>query len=94
MPVQVTFELDDTLYEKWQALAGSAKCTVEHLLAFALDDCYEDQRDLVESQLEADRDMEAGHLIPHEEVVAWIKSLSTDKPLPNPADRFNRELVS
>ena len=34
--------------------------------------------------LEALESVRQGHVIPHEEVVAWAKSLLTDKPLPRP----------
>ena len=94
MAVRVMLELDETLYEKWNILARDMGSTLEHLLASALVDSYEDQRENAEAMLAGARDIEAGQVIPHEEVVAWIGSLSTDTPLPNPADRFKRELAS
>lgn len=35
--------------------------------------------------LEALADVDAGHVIDHEAVLAWADSLSTDQPLPPPA---------
>jgi len=37
--------------------------------------------------LEALADVDAGNVIEHEDVVAWAKSLATDKPLPRPRPR-------
>jgi predicted transcriptional regulator len=43
---------------------------------------WEDEKE--RRTLEGLADIDAGRLIPHEEVVAWAKSLGTDHPLPRP----------
>ncbi len=94
MSVRVSFDIDEQLYEKIKTLAHDMERSLDEVFVFALEDLHDEERPIMDGILEGERDFEEGRTIPHEDVVAWMNSLYSEHPLPNPSLRFERKLAS
>lgn len=80
LTAQVPMPLADRVEELAARLERSSSWIINQALSAWLD--QEDERDQL--TLEALADVDAGRVIDHEAVAAWIDSLDTDHPLPVP----------
>jgi RHH-type transcriptional regulator, rel operon repressor / antitoxin RelB len=83
----LSIRVDETAKVRLQALAESTGRSSSFLAAEAL----ETYLDLQEWQVAAIKkglaDAKAGHVVPNEDVMAWINSWDTDQELPMPRSR-------
>jgi predicted transcriptional regulator len=81
--VALSPELSEKLGKAASSMSMSHDAIVQEALALWFD------REARRHQLTLDAlaDVAAGHVVDHEEVVRWAKSLSTDNPLPLPLSR-------
>lgn len=79
-----------TPFEKVQALdarAASERRDRTFLLNEAIDAYLELQERRDRETLEASAECDAGLMVPHDDVVAWVRSLGTEHELPMPQSR-------
>ncbi len=72
------------LAEQVDKHAGQLKRSRSWVVKESLADWVAWEEEKERRTLEGLADAAAGRTIPHEEVVAWVESLSTDNPLPRP----------
>jgi predicted transcriptional regulator len=84
MATVLRIEVSDEMLGKLQALARDMDRTVEELCGMALEDFVPEMREEVDDVLEGLKDADEGRTVPHEEVMAWLRSVGTDNPLPMP----------
>jgi len=80
----LTIELSTEQLTQLKALAKRCKRSTAELVAFALRDYLPDLKKKLDAIEEAEGDLDAGHFIPHEKMVAWLDSWGTDRELPPP----------
>lgn len=90
MPKTLTLTIDDKLAESLAFLVEHSDQTLEELHLEALQLFVKEEVPNLEGILEAEEDIAAGRVIPHEEVEAWLASLKTDNPLPVPVPAVER----
>lgn len=72
------------LAEKVDELAGQLERPRGWVVKQALQAWVDEEELRHRMTLEALAEADAGHVVPHQEVEKWIRSLGTDKPLPPP----------
>lgn len=83
LTAHVPVELAEQVDKRAKSLERSRGWVVKQALADWL--YWEEEKD--RRTREALADFDAGRLIDHEDVATWVKSLSTDDPLPLPRSR-------
>ncbi len=87
MPAELNVSISDGLMTKLTSLASDTQRTREELVAAAVERLIDDEAPWIAQLMRGLRESEAGMMIPHEEVEAWIDSLGTGKELPRPLPR-------
>lgn len=82
--VEITVHLPEALAERLEELSEQLGRSRDWIVAQALGEWIdrEDERDRL--TLEALADVDAGRVVEHDAVQAWLDSLATDSPLPPP----------
>ena len=80
----VTAHIPKALVARVDAMAAMQDRPRGWAVKQALADWVATEEERHQMMLEAFDDIDAGRLIPHEEVSVWLKSLGTDSPLPRP----------
>jgi predicted transcriptional regulator len=83
----VTAHLPEDLAEKLDSFAETRERSRGWVMKQALRSYIEWEEEKDRLTLEAIEDIDRVGTIPHDEVVTWAKSLSTDNPLPAPKPR-------
>ena len=87
MPAELSISISEGLMERLNSLADEVHCSKEELVAVAVERLVEDEKTLVAQVLRGIREAEAGLVIEHHQVMAWIDSLGTEHELPRPSAR-------
>lgn len=74
------------LAEKVEAMAARLERSRGWVVKQALAAWVDQEEERHRLTLEALADVDSGHLVDHEKVLAWAKSLSSDNPLPPPGE--------
>ena len=83
----LSFRTEEDRRDRLDRLAKARRRDRSFLINEALDQ-YLDLQDWQESQIRAGlKEAQRGETVPHAEVVAWLRSLDTDDPLPMPEPR-------
>ncbi len=82
---KLTLRLDETLKRRLQFIAKRQERSASYVAETALEDYLSFQEAQIKGIEKAIASADRGELIPHNNVKAWVESLSTDKPLPKPA---------
>lgn len=85
----VTAHIPTDLAEKLDHYASVFDRSKGWIIKQALADWVDWEERKHQMTLEALADVDAGRVIPHEEMVAWGESLGTDHPLPRPSAKFD-----
>lgn len=83
----VTAHIPDELAKKVDRWAELLERPRGWIVKQALSEWIYNEEEKDRLTIEAMKDMDENGGIPHQEVVAWVKSLSTDEPLPRPKAR-------
>lgn len=87
MTETLTVEVSTRLFEKVDALAAEFDMPRAWAVEQALAGWVDQEEWRHQQTLLALAQVDAGKVVPHDEVVAWARSLSTDNPLPRPRPR-------
>jgi predicted transcriptional regulator len=79
-----TVTLPDEVAQRLARLAQETRSTPEALLREAAEDLVFDMDERIARIREGLADIEAGRTVPHEKVVAWVRSWGTENELPPP----------
>jgi predicted transcriptional regulator len=83
----LSFRTDEDRRDRLDRLAAARRRDRSFLINEALDQ-YLELQDWQEAQIRAGlEEARRGETVPHAEVVAWLRSLDTDEPLPMPEPR-------
>lgn len=84
MTETLTADLPSDLLEKLDVIAAGFAMPRSWAVEQALADWVDREEWRHQQTLLAMAEADAGHVVPHEAVQAWVDSLSTDNPLPPP----------
>ena len=87
MSTTLTIRVEDELAEQLTRIAAATKRSKSFLAAEAVRVYVREEAVFLEHVEAGRRDVAAGRVVPHEEVVKWIDSLGTDKELPVPRSK-------
>lgn len=80
----ITAHLPLTLADKVDEFAARQERSRGWIVKQALEAWIDQEEERYRLTLEALADVDAGHTVRHQSVVAWVESLDTDSPLPMP----------
>jgi predicted transcriptional regulator len=83
----LAFETTEELHDRLARLARKTRRPKEWHLQQALQGYLAEEEGVVEEILEGLADLEAGRVIPHEEVMEWVSSWGTASERPRPVPR-------
>ncbi|MFY8107005.1 MAG: CopG family ribbon-helix-helix protein [Elstera sp.] len=85
----LTADIPVALADKLQTMAADRDQSPDAIVRQALAAWIDEEELRYRLTLEAIAQVDAGQVVAHSEVVAWIDSLGTDSPLPRPVSRLN-----
>ena len=83
----LSIRVDETAKKRLQALSEATGRSSSYLAAEAVEHFLNTQEWQVKAIKKGLEDAEAGRVVPHEDVMAWIKSWDTDHELPMPQSK-------
>ena len=84
MSTTLTIRVEDGLAEQLAKIAIATKRSRSFLAAEAVREYVKEEAIFLEHAQAGRRDVAAGRVVPHEEVMKWMDSLGTEKELPVP----------
>lgn len=83
----LTADIPAALAEKLQTMAADREQSPDRIVQQALMTWIDEEEERYRLTLEAIAHADAGLVVDHSDVVAWVDSLGTDSPLPMPKPR-------